>query len=409
MMKNKIGKIVILILLFTLFCSYPYVFNRFVGLPSSTVVWVISFLIMTLLLLVLVSKKTTKRYISNDEPQKIPKEFIAVCVLQSIIWLFYASYHGDSAYITRIFFILYSFVAISALQKSIGVSAFIKTNNYIIQWQVILGVLAFFLIFIGILGPVITFDNEDGREAYFYGLTCSNAVYGNVARIAGFFDEPGALAAWGMYALIFNKLFIGNKKVEYFLLFGLISTLSLAYFAQVALYILFFYRKNTKVIIPVTILLALIFVLIYKQGSDSEMYLRTFERVDMAINGKTNRDVMVDNAKYAFMQNPAFGIGASNADKFDSLTDNPYETLATDGVIGTIFIYLPLIVALLVCKLNKRVLAAIVVLAVGYLQRPFHISPMHYLHIYCFLYLTIVYYAPRYRRSTLRVNNNSDL
>lgn len=409
MMKNKIGKIVILILLFTLFCSYPYVFNRFVGLPSSTVVWVISFLIMTILLVALVSKKTTNRHISNDEPQKIPKEFIAVCVLQSIIWLFYASYHGDSAYITRIFFILYSFVAISALQKSIGVSAFIKTNNYIIQWQVILGVIAFFLIFIGILGPVITFDNEDGREAYFYGLTCSNAVYGNVARIAGFFDEPGALAAWGMYALIFNKLFIGNKKVEYFLLFGLISTLSLAYFAQVALYILFFYRKNTKVIIPVTILLALIFVLIYKQGSDSEMYLRTFERVDMAINGKTNRDVMVDNAKYAFMQNPAFGIGASNADKFDSLTDNPYETLATDGVIGTIFIYLPLIVALLVCKLNKRVLAAIVVLAVGYLQRPFHISPMHYLHIYCFLYLTIVYYAPRYRRSTLRVNNNSDL
>ncbi len=408
-MKNKIGKIVILILLFTLFCSYPYVFNRFVGLPSSTVVWVISFLIMTMLLFVLVSKKTTNRHISNDEPQKIPKEFIAVCVLQSIIWFFYASYHGDSAYITRIFFILYSFVAISALQKSIGVSAFIKTNNYIIQWQVILGVLAFFLIFFGILGPVITFDNEDGREAYFYGLTCSNAVYGNVARIAGFFDEPGALAAWGMYALIFNKLFIGNKIVEYFLLFGLISTLSLAYFAQVALYILFFYRKNTKVIIPVTILLALIFVLIYKQGSDSEMYLRTFERVDMAINGKTNRDVMVDNAKYAFMQNPAFGIGASNADKFDSLTDNPYETLATDGVIGTIFIYLPLIVALLVCKLNKRVLAAIVVLAVGYLQRPFHISPMHYLHIYCFLYLTIVYYAPRYRRSTLRVNNNSDL
>jgi hypothetical protein len=385
------------------------VFNRFVGLPSSTVVWVISFLIMTMLLFVLVSKKTTNRHISNDEPQKIPKEFIAVCVLQSIIWFFYASYHGDSAYITRIFFILYSFVAISALQKSIGVSAFIKTNNYIIQWQVILGVLAFFLIFFGILGPVITFDNEDGREAYFYGLTCSNAVYGNVARIAGFFDEPGALAAWGMYALIFNKLFIGNKIVEYFLLFGLISTLSLAYFAQVALYILFFYRKNTKVIIPVTILLALIFVLIYKQGSDSEMYLRTFERVDMAINGKTNRDVMVDNAKYAFMQNPAFGIGASNADKFDSLTDNPYETLATDGVIGTIFIYLPLIVALLVCKLNKRVLAAIVVLAVGYLQRPFHISPMHYLHIYCFLYLTIVYYAPRYRRSTLRVNNNSDL
>lgn len=409
MMKNKIGKIVILILLFTLFCSYPYVFNRFVGLPSSTVVWVISFLIMTILLFVLVSKKTTNRHISNDEPQKIPKELIAVCVLQSIIWLFYASYHGDSAYITRIFFILYSFVAISALQKSIGVSAFIKTNNYIIQWQVILGVLAFFLIFIGILGPVITFDNEDGREAYFYGLTCSNAVYGNVARIAGFFDEPGALAAWGMYALIFNKLFIGNKKVEYFLLFGLISTLSLAYFAQVALYIFFFYRKNTKVIIPVTILLALIFVLIYKQGSDSEMYLRTFERVDMAINGKTNRDVMVDNAKYAFMQNPAFGIGASNADKFDSLTDNPYETLATDGVIGTIFIYLPLIVALLVCKLNKRVPAAIVVLAVGYLQRPFHISPMHYLHIYCFLYLTIVYYAPRYRRGTLRVNNNSDL
>ena len=110
---------------------------------------------------------------------------------------------------------------------------------------------SFLLVLFGLLSPISNFVQMDGRPGYFYGLFTTNAVFDDFSRNAGFYDEPGALAFWGIFALLLNKLYINNRKIEYLLLFGLISTLSMAYFIQIAVYIFFFYYKQlNKILLP---------------------------------------------------------------------------------------------------------------------------------------------------------------
>ena len=59
----------------------------------------------------------------------------------------------------------------------------------------------------GLLEPLFQFIEMDGRPGYFYGLFTTNTVFGGFVRNAGFYDEPGALSNWGVFALLFNKLF----------------------------------------------------------------------------------------------------------------------------------------------------------------------------------------------------------
>lgn len=112
--------------------------------------------------------------------------------------------------------------------------------------QAVLGGIAFILFFVGALQPLIEFRLPDLRPSYFFGLTCSNAIVGNVMRPAGLFDEPGALAFWGVYCLLINKLVFDNKKIELLLIIGLMFTLSMAFYIEIVIYGLLFTQKAIK-------------------------------------------------------------------------------------------------------------------------------------------------------------------
>ena len=102
----------------------------------------------------------------------------------------------------------------------------------------------------------------------------------------------------------------------------------------------------------------------------------------------SSRAILTEMAQKTFLSNPMFGIGPTRFYMGQYMADNPYETLAKDGIIGSFFIYLPMFIAFIRGYLNKNILYAAFILSVGYLQRPFHINIQHYTMLFIFLIIT---------------------
>ena len=376
-MNNKEGRFVVFLVFLQLLYTYPYVFEQILHLPAMRVVSIANTAILTAYVF-----WRTKVF-------DVPKTLILCCFIQIGMWLFYYILHNDTAYFTRIYFVFSSLISILALAKSKSILLFTTINNNWLCAQAVMGLVAFILVLIGVLYPLFEFENVDGRTCYFFGLTCSNAYYGSIIRSGGFFDEPGALAFWSMFALVINQLYFKNKKFETILIVGLLSTLSMMYFMQLALYFLFFKIKKIRILIPAVVFFALGFYFI-QSNPDSELYIRTFQRVEDAQNGHTNRDKMLEEAMYYFHTNPLFGIGATKSEKVDPVSDNPYENLAIDGIIGTICLYLPLLIVLFRSFKTTRTrifLKGTLVLVAGFVLRPFHVDFIHYFIVYLYLFL----------------------
>lgn len=374
------NRIIAILIFFGILSTYPYVFDRFLPLPSMQVV---AAGILGLLIILLATRKI----------RPLPTAFTICIVIQMGVWFFYSILHNDTSYYTRMFFLLLTYVIILSLNSSKGVEDFIKKNNYVIATQAVLGLLAFGLVFVGILSPIFSFENIDNRIALCFGLTCSNAVYGNVIRAAGYFDEPGALAGWGIYALIFNTLYTKNSKVEKMLIFGLISTLSMAYFIQLALFLVCFKMKLRKSSIFIFLVLSIAVYSVYTLGEENKLYQMTLGRFEMGKygHGETARERLMEESKRYYEMSPIVGNGASKIEEIGYMGDNPYESLATDGIVGTITLYLPLLIVLLKNIKHKEFSFAVLIIATGYLQRPFHLGLLHYIMLFTFFYLGLKY------------------
>lgn len=359
----------------------PYVFKQFLPLPSD-----ISIIILSLGLFVCLA-------IYNHRLKPLPGAFNLCVIIQFISWLLYVIIHDDTSYVTRIIFLIFTYLIILLLSNSIGIKEFIRKNNLWITIQAVLGLFAFLLILIGVLHPFFTFQNVDGRAAYCYGLTCSNVAFGNFIRSAGYFDEPGALACWGVYALVLNKLYIKDRRIEIALIIGLLSTFSTAYYIQLFVYLLFYKIKTNIKSLILLLTVGVIGLFVYNQGPENDIYKLIYGRINVNDYGEveTNRDDLTNAAKDLYRLSPIWGNGARTIEKKgEYIADNPYETLAVDGIIGTIVIYLPLIILVVLNLRRIDVLKGIIIIALGYLQRPFHLVLLHYIMLFSFLYLGVI-------------------
>lgn len=376
--KVKIYIIPLLVIL-ALMSSYPYVFEMFMPLPPSTLS-IVLFLGLFFTLSLFGGK--------GD----LPIQYKVVSVAVAFFYVCKSIYHEDTSYITRVFFLTLVWLMLRCVVQYKQETNFIKLNNAVITLQVVLGALAMCLFFAGLMLPILEFENADGRPAFFLGLTCSNAVWGNVMRPAGFFDEPGALAFWGVYTLVINKLTINDKRIELALIIGLMFTLSMAYYITISLYTILFYTNSLKKIFYVVIAISFLAFIVKQMDPNSVLYQKTVGRFELNSSGQfvyNNRDKMMEVAKDIWLQNVWMGAGGRKIMELGEYSaDNPYETLATDGIIGTVFIYLPFLWLLIACK-DKNVRKAILLLTVGYLQRPFHNNQMHFFYAYLFLFIGI--------------------
>lgn len=384
-LKNIISSktIITIVVVLSLFSSYPYVFNRIFSLPD----------VQTLGPILLVFSFICYLLFKRTVILGIPRFLIIIGLLQSLVWVIYSVCFNDTTYLTRVFFLIWSLMIIMLLNSTRNFRNFIKFNNCILAVQAFGGLFAFILVFMGKLSPLLYYTLENGQDGYCYILTCTNVALDNVIRAAGYFDEPGALAFWGIYTLLLNKLFVNNKYIEYIIVIGLLSTLSAAYFIQVSLYMAFFRTNSFKKVLPVIIFLIVIIIVLQNFSDNNYVAKYTVDRFQGGHINST-RYYLADLAKSYFFSSPLFGIGASKMQSITYMGDNPYEILASDGFFGYLITYMPLFYVLLRFK-NKELLFACLILMAGYMQRPFHPNLLHYFYLYSFCLICYIKYGKK--------------
>lgn len=365
--REKVGAIFVVLVLFA---TYPFVFNRFLPIPSIMVVMLFTIIVF------IVAGVLKRVYVSRP--------LIPIAIILTLGTIISMIATKDIGYNKQLLYIWWGVIMVSFID-SIGLKKFLYLYNRMFLFIAILGVASFFLSFVLGGRTYLEFEGMDGRPGYLIYFTFTNSKMGNFIRYAGVFDEPGAMATWGMYSLLLNKIYVKDRVIEKPLIICLLFTFSIAYLIELSLYFYFFYFRNTPfstkfyTFLILGALIGSFFMFIEK---DSPVYLLTLGRLGIGSSTDffeaNNRVRMMEVAKKLFHESPFFGVGTTSFYGGDYAADNPYETLAKDGVIGTLFIYFPLIKALTFARKNMEIFYMVAILAVGYLQRPFHINILHY-------------------------------
>lgn len=323
---------------------------------------------------------------------RLPAKFNLAFSITIIVWGIYAVIHNDTSYLTRIILLIITYLFLLVLYRKSLLFEFWKFNNYFILLQGLLSLIGFVLVAIGLLHPLLSSSLEGKtieRPIYFFGFFFSKTLIGNLVRPSGFLDEPGALAAWAVYSFLINFAFIKDKIINRYLPVFTIVTLSVAYFIQMACYYALAYYKNIHKLVLIGILVSLSTLYINSTRNTSfDIYEKTiarFEYSDESVIEGNNRVIHMENAQKLFNKSPLIGVGGGTLEKLDEVTsDNPYEILARDGIIGFIISYLPLFFVLFNNK-RREVLICVVIISIGYLQRPLHVNFMHNMYIWSLL------------------------
>lgn len=373
-----------LLYFFSLIAGWPCIFFVLGWLPHYQVNYIL--LLIVGLIFTLNLKATT-----------LPRPFIVLLLTQILAWGVYSVIHIDTSYYTRIFLLVITFSLIGIQLRFIEKKEFIKVYNYWLLIQIVCGAIGLLLVLIGVLHPIFQFTEFDGRPGYFFGLFTTNTYLGGLVRNAGFFDEPGALAFWGMYALLFNKLFVKNIKVEWILMIGLLSTLSLAYYIQLSLYLLFFYKKEFRKIFVICIILfvAMKGIASYNPAMNNAIFGRLQYNTETGTLQGDNRSVLMKRSWDIFLTSPIVGVGASKlasvetAKQYGFVGANFFFNWACDGIVGLLITYLPLIYLFKLGRYKPIYQNAGWIILVGCLQRPYDSSQL----LYPLLNFTMILYA----------------
>ncbi len=357
---------------FSLIAGYPCVFFLLGWLPHYTVNYLLLLMLATLFVV-----------IKNE--YRLPLSISTLMLTQIATWGMYSVIHGvDTSYFTRILMLVITYLFLE-MQLSDERAGFIKTYNLWLVFQVVAGSIGFLLVLSGILHPIFEFREMDMRPGYFFGLFTTNTYFDGLVRNAGFYDEPGALAFWGMQALLINKLFIKNKKIELLLIFGLISTLSLAYFIQVAIYIYFFYKKERRRLLPyiIAFMLAIILVSTFSEQINDAVFGRLEYNEDTGTIAGDNRTVLMERCWRIFCDYPILGLGASDLvsqakSTYGFVGANFFYNWAADGIVGFIITYLPLFYIISLGRYDRKFYVVSLIMFIGFLQRPYDSTQLLY-------------------------------
>lgn len=307
---------------------------------------------------------------------------------------------------TALFMVVY-------LSKTCGLVSFFKKYN---RWFFIMAFFAavsLVLMWTTGLDPLYPFiDMSDDGNMYNYGITFAQYTDASVYRPAGFFDEPGALASWGLFALLMNRVFIKDGKLEIMLMVVLFATMSFGYFVQLAVFIILFMlsgmdsRKIARNAIFIFLALLVVVSALYSlKGTDYDsIYEKTIGRIEttykdsksdgkssaIANAGGDSRKELTLMAIKEFQDNPFWGTTKKN---FEG-GNNIYEPLALYGIFGTFFFYFPFLFLFVKVCMDKDTLMikCMIVMLLGFLHRPFHNNLLSHFVIYSFI---VMYYQYR--------------
>lgn len=336
----------------------------------------------------------------NRSLPRVTYLIVVVLIIGSIV----AVLHGSGHYpYTRMIMMLTSVSLLALVNKKIGLTNFYDVYN---KWMTLMAVfcaIGFLLAYFGFPPIFEISSSNDGRAMNCWIITCAKVasgqdMIGNMMRPSGFFDEPGAMGYWGVFAIAINRLFIKNTKLEKILIVSLIFTFSMGYFMQIIVYLLFFSIKGgvtgRKILLFAILFLSYYTIENLKDTEYHAIYDYSIGRIDAAQQGVdfmegTSREFNAEQSKEAFHKNPFWGNGRRVGG--DNFNDNAYETLAYDGLWGTFYLYFPYIVLLFwsIKRRDSDLLGIIIFLLMSVFHRPFHSNLLTFFVVYS---IPIMYY-----------------
>lgn len=387
--------------LFAMIAGWPCVFSFMGWLPD----WKMNYIALSV-----VSVITALTAGGKSVPSAIKFLFF----IQLLTFILYFFIYSDTSYITRCVYLITTF-ALLVIQTQRPKTEFIDTNVSFMAIQALMGAVGFVLFIVGVLPVISTFIEFDGHTGQFYGLFTTTVSIGRLVRVAGFFDEPGAFAFWGVVALLYNKLFVNNKKVEIVLIVGLVCTLSMAYFIQVTIYFLLFYRKKKSDFFVYGLLFLILLVVVASISPEYNKSIFGRFQVDAEtgrLSGDNRTDLMLVSLDI-WLSSPIFGIGANNVIEISKkmgefVGANPFVFFAADGIFGQLILWLPVFYLFSLGKYRKEYSYTAIILFAGFMQRPYDPTQLWYnLTMYMMLleaYRSIHFYQGMNRSNITHTN-----
>lgn len=276
----------------------------------------------------------------------LSKDFFFVFFTLIFYQTFCFAYFGHTDSITVIIQLVSICLFLIFLEKYVGYKRFVRTYVYVILLMAIGGTIIFFLhLFVGVT-PLFSSDYGGAHLSQFLYLTTTNSFTDagdlRILRYAGFFDESGAFSLNAIYALLLNRLYVNNKQVEYCIVFFSMFSMSAAFFITVPIYyILFSLNKKNLLSFILILLVGSVCINLIEKHKDANpimqrVALYTIERFDKDTNKLNSRSDLQEEDKLSFFNNPILGSGKSRG-------ANVYETLAYGGIVGSLIMFLPLI------------------------------------------------------------------
>lgn len=287
---------------------------------------------------------------------KINKLYALIILIQITFISIYSFFFPSDRYLNIVIQLVSLQITLIYIKEFINFSFFAKQYIYLIALMGIGGTIIFFLhLFIGV-NPIFSVDYSESGTSYFLGLTTTNVYYNwnelRFMRFSGFFDEPGAFALYSIFAILINKLYFKNFRIELTLIITTLFCFSLAFYAFLLFYFLLFYFTLNRFIYVFSAFFSLIILNIFLQNNlDSnpssninKIYQASFKRLEFNNDGfaegqlEGSRPQRMKTDLKTFSKNIFFGAGTSNA-----RGANLYSIPAAFGIIGTFFYYLVLI------------------------------------------------------------------
>jgi hypothetical protein len=270
------------------------------------------------------------------------------------------------------------------IDNFIGFESFVKSYVNIILLMGIGGVIVFFIHFLVGISPIFHVQYSATGITYFLGLTSTNDYYNvggmRIVRFAGFFDEPGAFALFSLFAIILNKMYFDNRKIEKYLIIVTVFTFSLAFFVIILIYLFLFYFKLSYFkysIIPLVIIAAFYYGLSnYNGKNESVIKLKsiTVDRIKLNekgnISGDNRREASLHDKKL-FLKHPILGVQVDRQVRGSNL----YSIFAKHGILGSFFYYAFLVYFfILILKLRGEkqlfFLKLLIIIVANFFHRP---------------------------------------
>ncbi len=362
----------LLLLLFT--SAYPFMFFAIDGHPYKYLI----FLILVIFIVCLMLKLTKFRF----------HDLAVVIMGQIFLYLVLAYYHQDSLYLTvviQLTGILITFLFI------INFTNVEQLSRFIIRLFVVIAIcsaLVFLLGFTGLIKPYSQLQNPDGSTLYNYIITFSNSVIFHnerqIIRSAGFFDEPGTLGFLIVHVLVLNRISINNRIYEIVLIVCGFSTLSVAFFISICIYLLFcLFSGKPGVLLLATLLLAGACLLIYSATPhelSEDLSRITYQRLlptESRIIEADGRSELILEGLQINDSNVLFGQGMSATKSTTYNQASIAGPYVQSGIFGLLAMFLPHLYFLIrMLVMNARLLhfALLAILLLNYLQRPFVVS-----------------------------------